>query len=109
LLLEVRRQNCSEIEIHKVRRLALVSGFVLVFAVSATWAKQIVRGTIDRVEGQTLVVKLRDGVELKVVLADTRLSSRARIEDTDSTIIGNTREIPKFDAKHIPLISRSGH
>ena len=58
---------------HKIRRLALMSGFVLVFVVSATWAKQIVRGTIERVEGQTLVVKSRDGAELKVVLADNAL------------------------------------
>ena len=58
---------------HKIRRLVMVSGFVLVFAVSTTWAKQIVRGTIERVEGQTLVVKSRDGAELKVVLADNAL------------------------------------
>ena len=58
---------------HKIRRLAMVSGFGLVFAVSTPWAKQIVRGTIERVEGQTLVVKSRDGAELKVVLADNAL------------------------------------
>src|SRR6202165_3706637 len=58
---------------HKIRRFGLMSGFVLVFVVSATWAKQIVRGTIERVEGQTLVVKSRDGAELKVVLDDNAL------------------------------------
>jgi len=58
---------------HKIRRLAMVTGFVLVFAVSTMWAKQTVRGTIERVEGQTLVVKSRDGAELKVVLADNVL------------------------------------
>ena len=31
------------------------------------------RGTIERLEGQTLVVKSRDGAELKVVLADNVL------------------------------------
>ena len=31
------------------------------------------RGTIERVEGQTLIVKSRDGAELKVVLADNAL------------------------------------
>ena len=61
---------------HKmIRRVAIVSGFALVFAASTTWAQDTVRvrGTIERVEGQTLVVKSRDGAELKVVLADNAL------------------------------------
>ena len=61
---------------HKmIRRVATVGGFVLVFAASTTWAQETVRvrGTIDQVEGQTLVVKSRDGAELKVVLADNAL------------------------------------
>ena len=55
-----------------IRRVATVGGFVLVFAGSTTWAQDTVRvrGTIERVEGQTLVVKSRDGAELKVALAD---------------------------------------
>ena len=55
-----------------LRRVATVGGFVLVFAGSTTWAQDTVRvrGTIERVEGQTLVVKSRDGAELKVALAD---------------------------------------
>ena len=58
---------------HKlIGRVAAVGGFVLVFAASTTWAQDSVRvrGTIERVEGQTLVVKSRDGAELKVALAD---------------------------------------
>jgi hypothetical protein len=61
---------------HKLmRRVAVVGGFVLVLAASTTWAQDSVRvrGTIERVEGQTLVVKSRDGAELKVVLADNAL------------------------------------
>ena len=61
---------------HKmIRRVATVGGFVLVFAASTTWAQDTVRvrGTIERMEGQTLVVKSRDGAELKVVLADNAL------------------------------------
>ena len=61
---------------HKmIRRVATVSGFALVFAASTTWAQDTVRvrGTIERVEGQTLVVKSRDGAELKVVLAHNAL------------------------------------
>jgi len=61
---------------HKMmRRVATVGGFALVFAASTTWAQDTVRvrGTIERVEGQTLVVKSREGAELKVVLADNAL------------------------------------
>jgi hypothetical protein len=61
---------------HKmIRRRATVGGFVLVFAASTTWAQETVRvrGTIEQVEGQTLMVKSRDGSELKVVLADNAL------------------------------------
>jgi hypothetical protein len=58
-----------------IRRVATVGGFALVFAASTTWAQDTVRvrGTIERVEGQTLVVKSRDGAELKVVLPDNAL------------------------------------
>ncbi|HEY1436916.1 MAG TPA: hypothetical protein VGG82_05375 [Casimicrobiaceae bacterium] len=58
---------------HKmIRRVVTVGGLALVFAASTTWAQDTVRvrGTIERVEGQTLVVKSREGAELKVVLAD---------------------------------------
>src|SRR6202790_2176909 len=61
---------------HKMmRRVATVGGLVLVFAASTTWAQDTVRvrGTIEQVEGQTLMVKSRDGAELKVVLADNAL------------------------------------
>ena len=61
---------------HKmIRRVATVGGFMLVFGASTTWAQDTVRvrGTIEQVEGQTLMVKSRDGAELKVVLADNAL------------------------------------
>jgi ribosome maturation factor RimP len=52
--------------------MSIVGGLVLVLAASAIWAQETVRvrGTIERVEGQTLVVKSRDGAEVKVVPAD---------------------------------------
>jgi hypothetical protein len=55
-----------------IRRAAAFCGFVLVFAASTTWAQETVRvrGAIERVDGQTLLIKVRDGPELKVVLAD---------------------------------------
>ena len=54
------------------KMVAAVGSLALVFATSTTWAQETVRvrGTIERVEGQTLMVKSRDGVELKVMLAD---------------------------------------
>ena len=61
---------------HKMmRRVVTVGCFALVFAASTTWAQDTVRvrGTIERVEGQTLVVKSREGTELKVALADNAL------------------------------------
>jgi len=58
-----------------MRRVATIGGFVLIVAASTTWAQDTVRvrGTIERVEGQTLMVKSRDGAELKVVLAENAL------------------------------------
>src|SRR5437879_2700070 len=55
-----------------IRRAAAFCGLVLVFAALTTWAQETVRvrGTIERVDGQTLLIKARDGAELKVVLAD---------------------------------------
>jgi len=55
-----------------IARLAATGGLLLVFAVSTTSAQDTVRvrGTIERIDGQTLVVKARDGAELKVALAD---------------------------------------
>jgi len=58
-----------------IRRLLQVAALVLVFGTSLTFAQDTVRvrGAIERVEGQTIVVKSRDGAELKVVLADNAL------------------------------------
>jgi hypothetical protein len=66
----------QEVEMHKViRGVAAVGGLALAFAGSTTWAQDgvRVRGTIERVEGQTLIVQSREGAELKVVLADNAL------------------------------------
>jgi hypothetical protein len=53
-------------------RLLQVAGLALVFAASQTFAQDTVRvrGTIEQVEGQTVVVKSREGAQLKVVLTD---------------------------------------
>jgi hypothetical protein len=57
------------------RRAFGAAGFVLLLATSATFAQQQsptvrVRGTIERIDGSTYVLKTRDGAELRVALAD---------------------------------------
>jgi hypothetical protein len=57
------------------RRAFGAAGFVLLLATSATLAQQQaptvrVRGTVERIDGSTYVVKTRDGAELRVALAD---------------------------------------
>jgi hypothetical protein len=59
----------------RITRYALgATAFALVLAASA-WAQDTVRvrGAIERVDGNTIVVKSRDGAELKVVLANNAL------------------------------------
>ncbi len=55
-----------------VRRLAGVGGLVLLCVAATAWAQDSmrVRARIVRVEGQTLLVRSRDGAELKVALTD---------------------------------------
>ena len=69
----IQTDSFRRVEMRKlIRHAAEVSGFALVFAASTASAQDTVRvrGTIEKVEGQTLTVKSRDGAELKVVLAD---------------------------------------
>jgi len=55
--------------------MARVGGLVLLGVAATTWAQDSVRvrGTLERVDGSTLLVKARDGAELKVVLADNAI------------------------------------
>ena len=79
-----------------VRGAGTVGSLALVFATSTTWAQETmrVRGTIERVEGQMLVVKSRDGAELKVVLSDNATTvgiAKASLSDIKSgTFVGVT-------------------
>lgn len=57
----------------RMTRMLIAAAFAVSFAVSSVWAQQQtvrVRGTIERVDGPTLVVKARDGGEVKVNLTD---------------------------------------
>jgi hypothetical protein len=63
---------------HTVRRsLLATAGFALVLGASAAWAQNPptvrVRATIEKVDGDTLIVRSRDGAELKVVPAGNAL------------------------------------
>jgi hypothetical protein len=55
------------------RRLLAAAGFALVLGAAAAWAQNPptvrVRGTIEKVDGDALIVRSRDGAELKVVPA----------------------------------------
>jgi hypothetical protein len=58
---------------HKIGRYALVAtGFVLAFAISAATAQERanVRGTIEKVDGQTLTIASREGPTVTIKLAD---------------------------------------
>lgn len=60
---------------HKTTRLALgAAGLALMVSASAAWAQQAppvrVRGSIEKVDGNTLTVKARDGATLTVKLAE---------------------------------------
>jgi hypothetical protein len=66
----------AEGAMHKMmQRLAIASGVVLLGMAATSWAQEgvRVRGTIERVEGSTLLVKARDGAELKVVLPENAM------------------------------------
>jgi hypothetical protein len=55
-----------------IRRSLAAAGLALAFSASMAWAQNPpvrVRGTIDKVDGDTLMVKSRDGTELTVTLA----------------------------------------
>ncbi len=56
------------------RRAVAAAGIGLIFAASTAWPQQPqtirIRGTIERLEGETYVVKSRDGVDYRVTVAD---------------------------------------
>jgi hypothetical protein len=56
----------------RLERGVRLAGLLLLMVAGTTWAQDSVRvrGTIERVDGRTLLVKARDGADLKVVLAD---------------------------------------
>jgi len=54
-----------------IRRSLAAAGLAMAFAASVAWAQNPpvrVRGTIDKVDGDTVMVKSRDGTEVKITL-----------------------------------------
>jgi len=85
-----------------VTRLMQIVGSALLFAAPLTFAQDTVRvrGTIEQVEGQTVVVKSREGAELKIVLADNALIVavvKASISDIKSGSFVGVTGMPQAD------------
>jgi hypothetical protein len=95
--------KCREVEMRKMlQHMAIVGALVLAFVASTTWAQDTVRvrGTIERVEGQTLMVKARDGADLKVVLAENALVVgivKASLSDIKSGSFVGVTGMPQAD------------
>ena len=62
-------------QIHKMTRVAAAAAGVTLLAASTAWAQQParVRGTIEKVDGQLLTIKERNGSEVKAKLADNAM------------------------------------
>lgn len=86
----------------RIQRLTKVVGLALVFSAASALAQDTVRvrGTIERVEGQTFVVKSRDGAELNVALADNGLVValvKASLADIKPGMFVGVTGIPQSD------------
>src|SRR5260370_9394845 len=71
----LRRRPFGRMTMNKMpRRMFGASGFALMLACSASFAQQSppvrVRGTVEKLDGNNLMVKSREGAELKLVLKD---------------------------------------
>lgn len=56
-------------------RVVMVAALLLALAAAPSWAQETVRvrGTIERMEGQTMLVKTREGTEVKVTLPENAM------------------------------------
>lgn len=95
-----------------IRRAATSGMWVLVFAAATTWAQETVRlrGTIERVDGQTLVVKSRDGAELNVVLDDKATLVglvKSSLSDLKPGLFAGVTGVPQADGSQKSLWSMS--
>jgi hypothetical protein len=85
----------------KISPILAVAGLALVLTTTANAQTPVrVRGTIERVDGPTYMVKARDGTELKVTLADdaqvTALTKASLIDVKQGSFVGVTA-IPQTD------------
>jgi len=86
-----------------MRRSLAAAGLAAAFAASVAWAQNPpvrVRGTIEKVEGDTLLVKSRDGTELKVILAANATASaivKASLADIKQGLYVGVTGMPQPD------------
>jgi outer membrane lipoprotein SlyB len=106
---------------HKIARAAAIAAGLGLIAASSAWAQQPpttrIRGQIEKVDGNTLTIKARDGAEMKVQLADNaRIMAMVKASPADikaNSYIGITA-MPEADgtqkaiAIHIFLESMRG-
>src|SRR5882762_6492540 len=106
---------------HQIARAAAIAAGLGLIAASSAWAQQPpttrIRGQIEKVDGNTLTIKARDGAEMKVQLADNaRIMAMVKASPADikaNSYIGITA-MPEADgtqkaiAIHIFLESMRG-
>jgi Domain of unknown function (DUF5666) len=84
-------------------------GLAVALVAPTAWAQDApvrVRGTIDRVEGQTLVVKARDGAEVKVTLPDNAMVvaiTKASLADVKQGSFVGVTGMPQADGSQRAL------
>jgi len=98
-------QTTTQTTMHKLTRRALgAASFALVFASSVSLAQQAqtvrIRGTIENVDGQVLLVKAREGASLAVKMADNvRLTAtvKAALADLKPGVYIGVTAMPQAD------------
>src|SRR3954470_17086525 len=87
---------------------ALGTLVIMVSSIATAWAQDAVRirGTIERLDGSTYVIKARDGAELKVALADNAQIAgvvKASLSDIKQGSFVGVTAMPKADGSQSAL------
>lgn len=90
-----------------MRPISCLAGAILALLVLPALAQEgtptRIRGTIEKLDGQTLVVKSREGQELSVILSnDLKVSAvnKAQLSDIKQGDFIGTAAVPGTDGKH---------